>query len=254
MNSKLLLIVSALILWLATTDATARQVSSTYFIIDCSGCSDAQKKGMAMVEPWDSLLGDAPRRNFNVDVTDFHDEVIIRYQVKLVRLNKADGISRRATLVAVPSPKQREFSKALEVVGTLMLPGPDEDYGGVDPIATSYPSAFDLVGDNGSEELVFSNLLNNTRWPDTSSSLLAGLAIKDALESAIQMLLDYLAQDLQIVTEAFDGTIIIAEGDLITGQDGKIRVFWKVAENGLRLSDRTVLNESTGSSGVSNVW
>jgi hypothetical protein len=152
----------------------------------------------------------------------------------------------------VPSSKQLEFSKALEVVETLLFFGPDDDdFGGVDPIPTHYRSAFDLVGDNGSQELLFSDMFNNTQWPDTASELLAGSTIKDALESATQMLLDFLGQDIKVVTEAFDGTIIIVEGDLIQGQDGKIRVLWQVAENGLRLADGNILNESTGSSGTS---
>ena len=252
MNAKLLLTVSALLLWLVTTDVAARQVSSTYFIVDCSGCSDTQKKGRAIVEPWDSLLGDASRRTFNVDVTDFHRKRIIRYQITLVRVYRTGGIARAAKLVSVPSSKQLEFSKALEVVETLLFFGPDDDdFGGVDPIPTHYRSAFDLVGDNGSQELLFSDMFNNTQWPDTASELLAGSTIKDALESATQMLLDFLGQDIKVVTEAFDGTIIIVEGDLIQGQDGKIRVLWQVAENGLRLADGNILNESTGSSGTS---
>jgi hypothetical protein len=243
--------VSALILWLATAEATARQVSSTDFIVDCSGCSNAQKKGRAMAEPWDNALGDAPRRNFNVDVTDFHAKSIIRFDVTLDRLYKAGGVSRRATLVTVPSSRRLEFSKTLEVAETLLFLGPDDDdFGGATPIPTSYSSAFDLVGDNGSQELVFSNMLNGTPWPDTSNSLLAGLTIKDAIEIATPMLLDFLGKDIKVVTEAFDGTIIIVKGDWILGQDGKIRVLWHVAENGLRPADGRTPRESTGSAGT----
>lgn len=249
MHLKFLTFVFVIACCLMSSRVAAIQVSNTDFIVDCSGCSPTAKRNTALVQPGDWLL-DGSHRSFNVDVTDFENRIIVRYQVNLILVRRNGNIVRGASLVPVPASKQLEFSKALEVVGTITFLGPDDDFAGVEPIPTTYPSAFNLVGDNGSQQLLFSNTLNNTEWPDTSSSIFAGSTIGDALEAVTQMLLDYLGQNIQVITEAFDGTIIIVKGQLIQGQDGTIRVLWEVVEGGLRLSDGNVITESIGGPGT----
>lgn len=222
-NSLLMLVVLVVSLLFSTHSLALEYVSSPNYVVDCSGCTANQKKGEALYAPNTAVLYQPGTiTTTSVDVTDFAGHVIVRYRVTLRRDNW--GIWRSATSVTVPSATQQKFADADSLVNTLFL-GPGEDFLGVDPVPVDYPSAFDLVGDNGYQANILSNAID---------AEMGGL-----LMQAWLMVNDYLSQDRVTVVEALDGTIILVKAQLLSGDS----IWWVVIEDGLRLADGNIIQE-----------
>lgn len=210
-------------------------------IVDCSGCNADEKSAAASTRPSASALvfGDASRSEIDVDVTDFSRGLIVRYRVTLSRTN--GRITRRAMPIDVPPATEEAFIKALEVLNTIEFIRPGE----VDIVAhgaraarirTSYPSAFDLIDDNGYQEVKFSKSLNRAKWPNPESAAFAASDFGEVINATLPVMGDYLEGRTALVAEAKDGTLIIVEARIAVGMSGT-SILWQVAENGLRRAD-----------------
>lgn len=216
-------------------------------IVDCSGCDADEMSAAASTKPGTAalalLFGDTYRRDVDVAVTDFSKGLIVGYRVMLSRSN--GRITRRAMPIDVPPATGQSFAKAIEVLNTIEFIRP----GAADivargaratPVRTSYPSALDLIDDNGYQEFRFSKALNEAKWPNPESTAFAASDFGEVINATLPAMQDYLEGRTALVAEAKDGTLIIVEAKIALGRSGTF-ILWQVAENGLRRADGTLL-------------
>src|SRR5690606_24310804 len=105
------------------------------------------------------------------------------------------SITRRAMLIDVPPATEEVFVKALEVLSTIEFIRPGEANivahdAKAARIRTSYPSAFDLVDDNGYQEGKFSKSLNRAKWPNPDSTAFAASDFGEVINATLPVMKD----------------------------------------------------------------
>lgn len=223
-------------------------------IVDCSGCSPAEKKAAALSAVnallCDPLIRAGLQSGVPASVTDFETRVITGYQVTFQGgTGEGGGTSKAVVPTEVSAAQKRLFADAVEVLETIEFMRSDEiptHAPGHQHIRTAYPSAFDLLGDNGHAADKYSKALRNVPWPNAKSEALGGRTFGDVIDSTFQMLGDYLDERNVLITEVSDGTLVVVKPKLVEGTDG-MSVYWNPIQSGLRRSDGSVILDAESS-------